>query len=193
MDLSKNAKLIKELRVSQNLTQKDLAEKLGICAKTVSKWENGRGFPDVSYVSKLAEILHVSTDSLLSGDIIKNKEENGNMKKLKFYHCPECGNFLTQTGDGEVFCCGKKLDSLKIQKAENEHLPKIETVEDEYFLTFDHEMTKEHFLSFAVGVRFDSVLVIRLYPEQNAEVRVPKAFGKNIYVLCEKDGLFQAR
>lgn len=65
MDMKKSGELLNRLRISKNMTQKQIADMLKISPKTVSKWERGRGVPDISYVSELAEILGVSTDSML--------------------------------------------------------------------------------------------------------------------------------
>ena len=121
MDLSKSGKLICELRKSKKMTQKQVADILGIEAKTVFKWETGRGFPDVSYVSELADIFGVSEKILLSGNLIQNTEEVGNMKKIKFYVCPRCGSIIQGTGEYEVICCGSKLDALKPQQPDDSH------------------------------------------------------------------------
>ena len=83
MDLNKNGKLLCDLRKSKGMTQKQIADKLGILPKTVSKWETGHGFPDVSTVSALAEILGVSEKTILAGEISQNLEESGNMKRTK--------------------------------------------------------------------------------------------------------------
>lgn len=74
MDLNKSGNLIRELRKSKKMTQKQVAKILGIEPKTVSKWETGRGFPDISFVSGLADIFGVSEKILLSGDLIKNDD-----------------------------------------------------------------------------------------------------------------------
>ena len=88
MDLIKNGNLLRILRKEKGLTQKALAEKLGVVPKTVSKWETGRGFPDVSILSKLADILGVNERCLLAGSLQANKAETGNLKRTKFYVCP---------------------------------------------------------------------------------------------------------
>ena len=94
MNLSKNGKLLCDLRKAKGLTQKQVADKLGIVPKTVSKWETGHGFPDVSTVSALADILGVSEKTILSGDLEQNLESANNMKRTKFYVCPCCGSFM---------------------------------------------------------------------------------------------------
>ena len=59
---------IKRLREKQNITQARLAEMLGVSDKAVSKWETGRGFPDISFLEPLAALLKVSAIELLSGN-----------------------------------------------------------------------------------------------------------------------------
>lgn len=98
MDLSENGKLLRNLRKAKGMTQKQIADSLGIQPKTVSKWETGHGFPDVSTLSALADLLGVSESTLLSGRLVKNACEVGNMKKLKFYVCPHCGSFFSGAG-----------------------------------------------------------------------------------------------
>ena len=191
MDLNKNGKLILELRKAKGMTQKQVAEKIGVCAKTVSKWETSHGFPDVAILPALADILGVNTDAILSGKLAENEVEAGNMKKIKFFVCRKCNNILFQTGNGDVCCCGKRLSPLTPQAVDESHKPSIEPVEDELFLSFNHEMTKSSYISFVAGIRYDSVLLTRLYPEQNAQVRLPIQYGKKICFYCNNHGLFE--
>ena len=191
MDLNKNGKLLCDLRKAKGLTQKQVADKLGIVPKTVSKWETGHGFPDVSTVSALADILGVSEKTILSGDLEQNLESANNMKRTKFYVCPHCGSFLQGTGNGQVVCCGKQLEALTAVSADDEHTINISEIEDDFYIEFNHEMTKEHYISFVSYVRFDRVLTIKLYPEQESAVRFPKMYGGKIYFYCSKHGLFE--
>ena len=191
MDLNKNGKLLCDLRKAKGLTQKQVADKLGIVPKTVSKWETGHGFPDVSTVSALADILGVSEKTILSGDLEQNLESANNMKRTKFYVCPHCGSFLQGTGNGQVVCCGKQLEALTAVSADDEHTINISEIEDDYYIEFNHEMTKDHYISFVSYVRFDRVLTIKLYPEQDCAVRFPKMYGGKIYFYCSKHGLFE--
>lgn len=191
MDLIKSGSLLASLRKAKGMTQKQVADKLGVVPKTVSKWETGHGFPDVSAVSALADILGVSVETILSGDLSENEEEKGNMKKIKFYVCPKCGNILTQTGCGEVVCCGSKLRSMEVKKSDDAHKLKVEEIENDFYITFNHSMTKEHFINFAAYAGFDRVLIIRLYPEQGGEIRFPKMYGGKLYYCCSKHGLFE--
>lgn len=193
MDLIKTGKLIKKLRQEKGLTQKNIAEELGICAKTVSKWETGRGFPDVSLLSELSKIFQVDILKLLEGDLPKTKQEAGNVKKTKFYVCKECGNFLSSVGNAEIICCGRKLLPLSSTEKDESHNITIEETEDEYYITFTHPMTKEHYISFFSYVRFDRVLTVRLYPEQNGELRFPQMRGGKLYYYCNTHGLFEMK
>ena len=113
------------------------------------------------------------------------------MKKLKFYICPHCGNILTATGEAEISCCGRKLEALPQQPVQGPHSIHVEEVEDDYYVTFSHEMTKKHYLTFMACAEYDRVLLIKLYPEQSGEVRFPKMRrGGKIYFGCNQHGLF---
>ena len=191
MDLSKNGKLLCDLRKAKGMTQKQVADKLGIVPKTVSKWETGHGFPDVSTLSALAEILGVSEKTILSGSLETNTAEAGNMKRTKFYVCPDCASFMQGTGNSQVICCGKQVEALKANMPDAEHLIKVSDIEDDYYIEFNHEMTKEHYISFVSYVRFDRVLTVKLYPEQDASVRFPKIYGGKLYYYCNTHGLFE--
>ena len=76
MDQIKIGKFIAEMRKEQNLTQIDLAEKLGISNKTVSKWECGNGMPDYSVMEGLCDILQINVNELLSGERLPSKDYN---------------------------------------------------------------------------------------------------------------------
>lgn len=191
MDLNKNGKLLCDLRKAKGMTQKEVADILGVVPKTVSKWETGHGFPDVSTVSALADIIGVSEKTILSGDLEQNLESANNMKRTKFYVCPHCGSFLQGTGNGQVVCCGKQLEALTAVLADDERTINISEIEDDYYIEFNHAMTKEHYISFVSYVRFDRVLTIKLYPEQDCAVRFPKMYGGKIYFYCSKHGLFE--
>lgn len=68
MDLEKTGSFIASLRKAHNMTQKDLAEKIGVTDKAVSRWETAKGFPDVSLLPKLAEVLDVTITELINGE-----------------------------------------------------------------------------------------------------------------------------
>ena len=193
MNLSKTGALISKLRREKGFTQKEVAETLGICAKTVSKWETGHGFPDVTLLKKLSELFKVDTAKLLEGELPDIKKETGNVKKTKFYVCSECGNVITSTGDAEIICCGRKVPFLEPKPFDEAHSLNIEKVEDEYFITFSHPMEKSHYISFFSYVRFDRVLTVRLYPEQGGELRLPVMRGGKLYYCCNEHGLFEIK
>ena len=65
--------------------------------------------------------------------------------------------------------------------------------QNDYFVSSSHEMTKEHYIGFVAYVRFDKVLTVRLYPEQDATVRFPKMYGGKLYYLCNTHGLFELK
>ena len=98
---------------------KKIADLMNISDKTISKWERGLGCPDISLLPELSQILGVSIDQILSGQINLNDLVGGNMNKLKFYVCPQCGNLMTATGNATISCCGKTLEPLVAKKAED--------------------------------------------------------------------------
>lgn len=193
MDLIKSGRLLRELRQARGLTQKALADRLGVTAKAVSKWETGKGFPDVTLLGSVAESLGVSEKILLSGSIETNKADAGNMRRLKFFVCKSCNSFVHSVGSCNVSCCSKPLKVLKAQTADALHNVKCEVLDGEYYITFEHPMEKAHYISFVSYVRFDRVVTVKLYPEQQGEVRLPYMRGGKLYMYCSKDGLFELK
>ena len=184
---------LQELRKEKGLTQKAVAEKLGVCPKTVSKWETGHGFPDISLISELSKVFQVDVLKLLEGEMPKIKPEVGNVKRTKFYVCEKCGNILTSIGNAEINCCGRNISPLKAKESDEAHKLNVEKIEDEYYITFPHPMTKEHYISFVSYVRFDRVLTVKLYPEQDGELRFPQMRGGKMYYYCNNHGLFEVK
>ena len=97
MDCTKTGMLIRKLRKSKNLTQKDIADALNISNKTISKWECGLGFPDASLWAELSSVLNVDIAQLPEGEMPEKSPDSGNMKKLKFYVCEKCNNIVIST------------------------------------------------------------------------------------------------
>ncbi|MFA9466700.1 MAG: helix-turn-helix domain-containing protein [Velocimicrobium sp.] len=190
MDCNKVGKLILSLRKENRMTQKQLADAMNISDKTISKWERGLGCPDVSLLRELSEILDVNIERILLGNLEPNNADGGNMKKVKFYVCSNCGNTLTSTGEAEVSCCGRKLVPLVPNLADEIHKLTVEEVENDFYVTFTHEMSKTHYISFIAYVTCDRALLIKLYPEQNGEVRFSKMYGGKIYYCCNQHGLW---
>lgn len=189
MDCEKIGALLKRLRTEHGLTQKQAAEKLSVSDKTVSKWECGGGCPDISMLTEISRMYGVSAEALLNGELITDSRNGGNMKRTKFYVCPDCVNIITASGGGELSCCGRKLAALTAEKPDEKHIPKTEIVDDEYYVTFDHPMEKSHYIMFAALVGYDRVSFVRLYPEQDAAVRLPHIGGGTLYFYCSEHGL----
>ena len=192
MDSREIGILLSRLRAERNMTQREVAERLSVSPQAVSKWERGKGCPDISLLPELSQTFGVSLARLLEGDLAPQQKESGNMKRVKFYVCPDCGNILTAAGGGELHCCGRRLEALKPQKADGEHTARVECIEEDWYITFDHPMRKDHFFRFAAYVTMDRVLMVRLYPEQGGEVRFPQIRGGGkLYFCCSQDGLFE--
>lgn len=190
VDCRKVGKLIFDLRKEKGMTQRQLAGAMNISDKTISKWERGLGCPDITLLHELSDILEVNIEKILLGDLEPNNMDGGNMKKLKFYMCPNCGNVLTATGEAELSCCGRKMVALVPKPADDAHYLNVENIENDFYITFSHEMKKEHYLSFIAYVTYDKVLFVKLYPEQGGEVRIPRLHGGKLYFGCSEHGLW---
>lgn len=184
---------IKRLREAKSLTQAQLADKIGVSGKAVSKWETAKGLPDISLIEPLAGALGVSVAELLSGDTVNNKNISANILRSKFYVCPVCGNVIRTTGDAVISCCGIALPPLEAEDIDGEHEITVERVEDEYFITVRHEMTKTHFISFIAHLTSDRVQLVKFYPEGNAETRLQLRGRGWLYIYCNKHGLMKKK
>jgi len=189
MDCGKPGQLIRRLRTERHMTQLQLAQQLHVSDKAVSKWERGVGCPDVSLLPLLSELLGVPLEVLLSGELDANDATGGNMKKLKFYYCPQCGNLITAAADTALSCCGKKLQPLIPQKAEPSQQLTVEEVETDYFISSDHEMTKEHYISFVALLTGDTLILKKQYPEWDLQVRIPRIGHGMLLWHCVRHGL----
>ncbi len=190
MDKYVTGAVIRKLREDKKMTQEELAEKVFVSSKAVSKWETGQGFPDISLIEPLAKALGISVIELLSGEDIKNVNRASNMTRGKFYVCPVCGNVIHATGEAVVSCCGITLPPLEAEMCDAEHQIKKEIVEDEYYVTVDHPMTKDHYISFLAAVSEDGVQLKKLYPEGPCEARFRIRAVRKIYAYCNHHGLF---
>ncbi|AFA49943.1 transcriptional regulator XRE family [Acetobacterium woodii DSM 1030] len=186
------------MRKEKGMTQKQIADQMHISDKTISKWERGLGCPDVSLLGELSQLYEVNIEKILLGNLESNDLETGNLKRIKFYVCPDCGNVISSLGDADISCCGRKLTPLVAKPADEKHIATVVDDEGEYYITFDHEMNKTHFLSFVAYVTSDRSLFIKLYPEQYAAVHLPKNGGGNLikknssrlYYYCSQHGLW---
>lgn len=190
MDNVKIGRLILRLRKENNMTQLQLAEKMGISDKAVSKWERGLGCPDIELITQLAEIFNVDLEKLLSGDIEINSVLGGNLKKICFYVCPVCGNIITSVSETGVSCCGKKLKALTPEKAEETNRLNVEVIENEFFISSEHEMTREHYISFIAFLTGDTLILRKQYPEWNLQTRFPFFSHGRLIWYCTQHGLF---
>ena len=184
---------IRQLREGRGLTQAELAERIGVSSKTISKWETAKGLPDISLLQPLAQALGISVIELMNGQQIMNKNISANMMRCKFYVCPICGNIIHSAGDALISCCGVTLPALEAEEADEEHAITMERVEDEQFLTVGHPMTKEHFISFIAYVTSDRIQMVKLYPEGNAETRFRLRGMGYLYHYCNRHGLFRMK
>ena len=182
---------IRNLREDRRMTQAELAEKLGVSSKTVSKWETAKGLPDITLLQPLAQALGISVIELMNGEHITNRNVSGNLRRCKFYVCPICGNIIHSTGSAVVSCCGVTLPPLEAEEADDDHAVTVEQVEDEQFVTVHHPMTKEHFISFLAYVTCDRVQLVKLYPEGEAQTRLQMRGLGTLYYYCNRHGLYK--
>jgi DNA-binding XRE family transcriptional regulator/desulfoferrodoxin (superoxide reductase-like protein) len=184
---------IKALREKQNLTQAELAMRIGVSSKTISKWETAKGLPDISLLQPLAQALNISVIELMNGQPIVNRNTSANMLRSKFYVCPLCGNVLCSTGDSVISCCGITLPPLEAEEPDESHAIRIENVEDEHFISIPHPMTKAHYISFVAFITTDRVQLVKFYPEGDAQTRLQlRGFGM-LYWYCNHHGLFKQK
>ena len=184
---------IRQLREARGMTQAELAEKIGISSKTVSKWETAKGLPDITLLQPLAQALGISVIELMNGESICNRNISANLMRGKFHVCPVCGNIIHAVGDAVVSCCGITLPALEAEEPDEEHPLTIERVEDEHFITVHHPMTKGHFISFAAFVTCDRVQIVKLYPEGEAQTRMQLRSRGFLYYYCNHHGLFRRK
>ena len=193
MDTYVTGATVKRLRESRKMTQAELAEKVGVSDKAISKWETAKGLPDISLIQPLAKALGVSVIELMSGEHIINRNLSCNILRSKFYVCPICGNVIHTTGDAVISCCGVTLPALEAEETDEEHKIQIEDVEDEHFITVEHTMTKEHYISFLAYVTSDRFQMVKLYPEGNAQTRMNLRGRGVLYLYCNKHGLMKQK
>lgn len=181
--------LIKQLRLEQKMTQRAMAEHLGVSDRTISKWECGLGLPDVGHLAAVAALLGISTETLLQGQISTTHVSGRNLRRLAFYICPICGNVTSSTAAIDVQCCGRLVQAARTTAADTMHTPEISLVEDELFLRFDHPMQKDHHLQFVAMMRFDRMHMVPLYPESDPMLRLPDIRKTMLYIGCSVHGV----
>ena len=182
--------VIKRLREERNMTQLQLADCLAVSAKTVSKWETAKGYPDITLLEPLADALRVSVTELISGNTVTNSNVSANMLRSNFYVCPVCGNIIHSMGETVIQCHGLQLQPEEAEETDENHKIFIEQVEDEYYVQIEHDMSKQHYISFIAAVSVDKIQMVKLYPQGNAEARFKMNGVKKIYFYCNWSGLF---
>lgn len=184
---------IRAMREAKGLTQTELAQTIGVTGKAVSKWETGKGLPDISLLQPLAAALDTSVIELMNGAQIVNRNRSGNLLRTKFYVCPVCGNVIHAVGDALISCCGITLPPLEAEPFDEHHEISVERVEDEHFITLRHDMTKAHFISFLAFVTSDRIQFVKLYPEGNAQTRMQLRGMGILYAYCNRHGLMKQK
>lgn len=182
--------VIKELREQRKMTQLQLAEILSVSDKTVSKWETGKGYPDITLLESIAAAFGISLTELISGHQIKNSNVSANMLRSGFYVCPVCGNVIHSMGAAVIHCHGLQLMPAEPEAADEHHRISVEKVEDEYYVSIAHEMSKTHYISFIAAVSPDRCQLVKLYPEGEAAARFRISGVRRIYFYCNRDGLY---
>ena len=191
MDYNKTGLLIRTLRRERGMTQRDLAQRLGVTDQAVSKWERGLGCPDISLLSELCRTLGIPPEGLLAGQLDEQEQDGGTMRNSSFYLCPQCGNLIAATGTPTLSCCGRTLAPLVPQKPDQAHCLTVEPVEDEWYLTCTHPMEKGHYISFAALVTGEQVTVVKRWPEGDFQLRLPRRGHGLLYWYCTQHGLFR--
>ena len=142
MDQIKTGRLIRYLRTGRGMTQAELAQLIGVSNKAVSKWERGCGAPDLSLFPLLSQALVVDVEALFRGEMEENEVSRGNMKKLKFYVCPDCGNLVFSTEEADISCCGRKLTAALPKKAAEDETLSVHASGGEWCISSAHEMRR---------------------------------------------------
>lgn len=184
---------IKRLRIQRRMTQEQLAQRLGVTGKAVSKWETARGLPDVTLLEPLAAALHISVPELLSGEQVVNSNRAANILRSPLYMCPVCGNIIHSAGPAVVSCCGVALPPLEAEEPDGAHKLIRQSFDGEYFFAVPHEMRKDHYISFMAYVTTGRFDLVKLYPEGCPEARFYPWGGGFLYWYCNRHGLFREK
>ena len=112
------------------------------------------------------------------------------MKKMKFHICPDCENLVTSLADAAVTCCGRKLEPITPVKATEEESLSVQIIEHDFFVSSEHEMTKEHYITFVALMTADTILLKKQYPQWDLQVRIPIISHGKLIWHCSKHGLF---
>lgn len=188
MNSTQIGRLIRQLRLEKGMTQAELAGILHVSNKTVSKWECGSGCPELSIFPALSAALDVNFSALFCGKICKKVKDSGNLRRLQYYICPQCGNLVTATSSAGVSCCGRPLPPQTPQRAGEEL--SVEPIGREYRISSGHEMCREHYITFVALCSSEQILLRKLYPEWDLQLWLPYIPGAVLIWHCSQHGLF---
>lgn len=170
------------------MTQLKLANQLYVCDKTVSKWETGKSVPNLNMMKEISKVFKMSFFEFVSDLNIKYTNQCGNLLKTRFCVCPVCGNILYSQCESYISCYGIQLSPLEAQK---DTMGSIEKIENEYYVSIEHEMTKKHYISFIAALSKNTVQLVKLYPEQKAEAYFKREGVGKIYYCSNLAGLYE--
>ena len=114
--------VIKELREKNKMTQLQLAEKLRVSDKAISRWETGKGYPDITLLESIADAFSISVTELISGNTVYNANVSANMLRSKLYICPVCGNVIHSMGEAVIHCHGILLTPAEAEETNEDHM-----------------------------------------------------------------------
>ncbi len=183
--------MIRRLREAKGLTQEELAARLHVTSKAVSKWETAQGFPDISLLESLAKALDISIIELFSGESVTNRNRASNLLRSVLYVCPVCGNGILSFGQAVVSCCGITLPPLQPEEPDDAHAIQLACSDGEYYVTIDHPMEKDHFITCIAAVSDNALQLAKTFPEGSAEARFRPQRVRWIYAYCNRHGLFR--
>ena len=148
------------------------------------------GCPEVSLLPELSKLFGVDLEKLLSGQLETNARLGGDMKKLQFYSCPDCGNIITAMTATSLSCCGRKLQPLQPKRATEHERLVVEKVEDDFYITTAHPMERGHYIAFVALLSGDSIMLRKQYPQWELQVRIPIFAHGRLLWYCNRHGLF---
>ena len=189
MTNEQTGKLIRRLRLEKEMTQKDLANILNVTEQAVSKWERGLGLPDISILPKLSEYLEVNLNDMLLGSLDENDIEKSKIKEINFYICQSCSNLIFSTGIPKISCCGRTLQKCLPEEAKEKEKMIIQEVEYDWYITSNHPMKKDNYISFSAFIVNGKIEIFSHYPEWNYELRLPRISKGKLYWYSQKEGL----
>ena len=185
MNQEKIGKLIKKIRKDKGLTQQDLADLLNLSHKTISKWECGKGCPDISILNELCNILGISVTELLNGELGKFKNLpsyttiiiNNKTKKLfsllESYDYKEIEALLS----GNIDISNRELEKYTIK----EFINRLKTLEDIGVVFEDINYDNSSYgdtVYYNISISYQNVLY-----ELKYNMRYDKEIGKYIFVI----------